>query len=1161
MRCEAEPIHTPGAVQSYGMLVGLEILAGVTSVRFACRVVSENSAAFGGYHPRDILEVGSFEQILPLGQQILFRTKASVVRARFEKTHETTHEVFRIELLDRDNAGTLSLWCSMHFLGQPHNLLICEFEKVALFEEEPLSNQLDSSFAYDLSYQGSGVASEHTFNANASSPNQDMFARLRRGTDEANTVYAMSRMQEQLAAQSTVEDLLDTLVAMVWNLTQYHHTVAYCFDDNDDCAVISEVYDSIYQFDSFKGLRFPAGDIPCHARDLYTRMKVRILFDWNEKPSRLVTKHASRPLDMTYCYLRAMSPVHLMYMKNMGSRSSMSMSLMCKNRLWGVVTCLSYGPDGFGIPFPVLDLCQWIGLSASSCLEKVLLHERLTSRRIPEMVQPPQPSVFNAPLLLSASSAELLSMFKADFGFLVIQGEARTVGKPLSHVEAVTLLRYVHFRAFKRITSTRNISKDFPDLVYKAGFAHIAGFLCIPLSEGADDLVLLFRGFQEREVHWAGKPTAGGVKSLEPRTSFKKWTERVKGTCSPWTEEQLEAAVMTQLVYGSFIKVWREKEAILQETRLKRLLITNLSHEARTPLNAVLNYLEVALEQDVDLKMRNILNLCHSASKSVDFVIDELLDLTGAQSGPSSPLLREPFDLQKSIWQTFEQFREHAVRKDLTFRVIQEKEFPTIVVLGDNRRLQQAIANVLSNAFQYTDRGGVTVRMGTLIETDRECIVTITVKDTGKGMSKTEVEKLFQELEEVEETELASSNPPSHNTNGRFSMVGLGLAVVARFVKHAGGHMRVTSAPAIGTTFSLEIPFELADDLSGPTSQSFPADLFAGHSDAVPTPAVGTGYWPSSKLWRAEFDSGIGEILVARRPSLSSAMESTRLADLPELADLQEEGSDALNQQKNVDPISENLNVIVADDNNVNCAILKRRLEKKGHTIQLCRDGLQAVEAYQKGRRNFDFVLMDLNMPILDGLQATQMIRAIEQADCGTGSTAVRSPGSRPLVQTPFLHLSPEPSSRLSAGDAIHDRPRIQRTFTDSHIPAISLSTSSPSPVADYHQPSKESLTPRRISYRRALSWGSAPFSSAPLDPPRIPIFAISANLKQHSKQELQDAGFDGWLPKPVDFARLDILMKGGKNAELRQQEECTDEYCKPGCWFRTDSPGSASEV
>lgn len=161
-------------------------------------------------------------------------------------------------------------------------------------------------------------------------------------------------------------------------------------------------------------------------------------------------------------------------------------------------------------------------MTASDNLERVVLAEKYRERSVIDTIKP----VVDSGPFLSTSSAGLLHLFHADFGFLVIRGEARTIGRVSSHREAVTLLRYVCFRNFGEIFATRNITKQFSDLVYEPRFAHVAGLLCIPLSRNGGDFLIFFRPSQETEVHWAGNPNVLKLRSsgvLEPRNSFKNW--------------------------------------------------------------------------------------------------------------------------------------------------------------------------------------------------------------------------------------------------------------------------------------------------------------------------------------------------------------------------------------------------------------------------------------------------------------------------------------------------------------------------------------------------------------------------------------------------------------------------------------------------------------
>ncbi|KAG5721911.1 Cyanobacterial phytochrome B, partial [Termitomyces sp. T112] len=197
-----------------------------------------------------------------------------------------------------------------------------------------------------------------------------------------------------------------------------------------------------------------------------------------------------------------------------------------------------------------------------------------------------------------------------------------------------------------------------------------------------------------REVRWAGKPYKEGHEhehSLEPRKSFKTWSEIVAGQSRAWTDEQLETAGVLALVYGKFIEVWRQKESALQTTKLTEILLSNASHEVRTPLNHIINYLEMALDGPLDSDARENLSRSHAASKSLLFTINDLLDLTRLESGRQTSF-HEPFDLRNTIDKATRLYRKEAERRNIQFRLELEKSPGTVV--GDATKIQTVVQNL-----------------------------------------------------------------------------------------------------------------------------------------------------------------------------------------------------------------------------------------------------------------------------------------------------------------------------------------------------------------------------------------------------------------------------------------------------------------------------------
>lgn len=165
---------------------------------------------------------------------------------------------------------------------------------------------------------------------------------------------------------------------------------------------------------------------------------------------------------------------------------------------------------------------------------------------------------------------------------------ARSKTSPHTHLTSIC----------RTIQASQSLAEDFEDLHYPAGFKVVSGLLLVPLSQSGRDFIVFFRRGQIKHIHWAGNPydkylsgDVEGRSSLEPRTSFKLWSETVLGKSKSWTDDQFETASVLALVYGKFIDVWRQKEVALRSHELTNLLLANASHEVRTPLNHIVGYL------------------------------------------------------------------------------------------------------------------------------------------------------------------------------------------------------------------------------------------------------------------------------------------------------------------------------------------------------------------------------------------------------------------------------------------------------------------------------------------------------------------------------------------------------------------------------------------
>ncbi|KAI0643021.1 hypothetical protein C8Q79DRAFT_202229 [Trametes meyenii] len=893
-------------------------------------------------------------------------------------------------------------------------------------------------------------------------------SRRRRGTGVVGMmdVFAvMAQINEQLGAAPDLETFLKVTAGLVKDLTQFHRVLVYQFDEAWNGQVVSELVDWNQSNDLYRGLHFPATDIPAQARELYALNKVRLLYDRGQPTARLVVRSKAdleNPLDMTHCYLRAMSPIHIKYLENMGVRASMSVSIIAFGTLWGLVACHSYGPHGMRVSFPVRQMLRLLSQSISRNIERLSYAQRLNTRKLINTIPTDQhPSGY-----IVSNADDLLGLFDADYGVLVIGEGAKILGPNFHGQEILIVAEYLRLKQFTTLQVSQAVTVDYPDLQLSNGLEIIAGLLYVPLSAGGRDFIAFLRKGQPRQVNWAGRPykTEDQANVLEPRRSFRTWSEMVAGRCRAWTDEHLETAGVLALVYGKFIEVWRQKESALQTTKLTNILLSNASHEVRTPLNHIINYLELAMNGPLDQETRENLSHSHAASKSLLFTINDLLDLTRLESGNETSF-NEPFDLHQAIEDATQLYRNEARRRGLQF-LLGLEGCPKQVV-GDSRKIRTVVANLTANALKYTNQGSINVlckafEEPTGLRDSGDLAVEIVVADTGCGIPSEKLESIFREFEQVE------TAPPRTRSPG----LGLGLAVVARIVEQLGGQLRVDSTLNKGSRFSFLLP--LTTDLPGAHSISYSSgssrsSLVRSNSDHSHrsemdglVEALSSNHMHDS---RAVQDSeSPRERRSSSRPSSGGRVDvpgsSTPLKPIKvDEFDLDRPMTAArIPRGSRVSPVKQSpphraqlestlprLRVLIVEDNDINRMILAKRLSLDGHVVVNTTNGQEGVEVVQTDRE-FDCILMDIQMPLLNGYEATERIRALEK----------------------------------------------QAKLLD------------------------------RVSHR--LNG-------------RIPIFAVSASLFEHQRDELYRLGMDGWILKPIDFKRLRTILRGVVDPAQRERD------------------------
>lgn len=377
-------------------------------------------------------------------------------------------------------------------------------------------------------------------------------------------------------------------------LTGFDRVMVYKFDEDDSGEVVAESAKS--GIGSFLGLHYPATDIPRQARELYKRNLLRVITDIDAQPVPIlpVLDEHKKPLDLSLSVLRSVSPIHIEYLRNMGVKASMSISIMVGGELWGLIACHHYSPR-----------CPSFERRSVAELFAQMFAMRIESRERQEVVDYERRARDISDQLLGAVASDdtllrdpnwlsdiLTNAIPADGVGVWINGNYAFSGQTPDTPAFAEIIKALHGTAAGRVFGTDRIADLVPDAIAYAGKA--AGMLAIPISRMPRDYVVLFRHELIRSVRWAGdphKPAELGPNGprLTPRQSFEEWKELVEGRSKRFTPSELRVAetlraTLIEVVLRLSDEAQLERQAA---TDRQELLIAELNHRVRNILSLI----------------------------------------------------------------------------------------------------------------------------------------------------------------------------------------------------------------------------------------------------------------------------------------------------------------------------------------------------------------------------------------------------------------------------------------------------------------------------------------------------------------------------------------------------------------------------------------------
>ncbi|QEG20718.1 ATP-binding protein [Mariniblastus fucicola] len=593
-----------------------------------------------------------------------------------------------------------------------------------------------------------------------------------------------------------LEDAYRTVVDRVRNFTGFDRVMLYQFLPDGHGNVIAESKNENQE--AYLGLHYPATDIPLPARRLYELNWIRTIADTSAMPVPILHATPDQPrLNMTFSSLRAISPIHIEYLTNMGVGASMSISVMKGNQLWGLIACHH---NSAKIVSPELrDACELCGSVLSAYLTSRRQQEYLRRQvMISDTIGEHLVVLTNFDDLakgLERSAEPICGLLDAD-GLVWFSEEQNFFWGEVPNLTAVEeIATELSRRPEETVAYTEELRRWLPT----ADDYHdrLAGMLAIRLGNHLGGMLLFFRKPVQETILWAGNPEKSVTNEsgrLTPRKSFAAWQKLSENKSNPWTEADRETA--NSLATGLQRMVVEKAERLRQANDELRRLNTDLdafayaaSHDLKEPLRGIHHYVYL-LERAATLSDDNYQSSMEGLKRIVKRMNDLLDGLLRFSRAGRADLNLETFPVEEVIDQA----------KDILFAGRQPDDVEIKIVTGGQLRgdfacVREIIGNLVTNAIKYNDSNPKRIEIAVLPTAETPLshlpetgVKTVQVKDNGIGIAPEHHEQVFEIFRRLHDRDVYGGGS------------GAGLTIVRRMVERHGGTIAIESV-GNGTSF------------------------------------------------------------------------------------------------------------------------------------------------------------------------------------------------------------------------------------------------------------------------------------------------------------------------------------------------------------------------
>ena len=467
------------------------------------------------------------------------------------------------------------------------------------------------------------------------------------------------------------------------------------------------------------------------------------------------------------------------------------------------------------------------------------------------------------------------------------------------------------------------------------------------------------------------------------------------------SEEALEIAVARRTM-----ELAEARDRAEAATRAKTQFLAAMSHEIRTPMNGVIGMANIMLDTELTSQQRCYMDTIRSSGEALLTVINDILDLSKIEAGKLD-LDRTPFDLSTLVEESMEVVATQASAKNLALHCDIDHSIP-LDLIGDSARLRQVLLNLLNNAVKFTTHGAVSLSISREANQEHMTVLRFAIRDTGIGLSQKQQDKLFQAYQQAD-----------LSTGRRYGGTGLGLTISKRLVEMMGGSIGVHSKIGEGSTFWFNVCLETAPVfadtrcVAGKRVALVSTETKTSATLCSYLEAVGLQVTIYARVPRPEHsfyhlllvDSEViqqshnlaqltthlqGPILVLGAqadlpaPSVEGLSKLTFVPKpvrrLPLLRAIQsvfdDKSAGAGSVESAIGRVKINASILLAEDNKINQVVARVLLERIGCRVTIVENGVEACSAIQQNA--YDVVLMDCQMPVMSGFEATKRIRSLE---------------------------------------------------------------------------------------------------------------------------------------------------------------------------------------